>query len=56
MAFDLIEPDVIIHYIRMETNFEVDIFIGSYVALLGLDTEELFAEGQIPVEVSTYVA
>lgn len=56
MALDLVEPNVIVDYIGVETDFKVDIFIGSDVALLGLDAEELFAEGQVPVEVGSNVS
>lgn len=45
MAFHLIEPNVIINNIRVETHFKVYIFIGCNIALLGLDAEELFAKG-----------
>jgi len=55
MTLDLVEPNVIINYIGMEWYFEVDIFIGCNVALLGLDAEQLLAEWQVPMEVGTHV-
>lgn len=55
-TLDLIESDVIVYYIGMEDDFEVDIFMWTDEPFSRVDTEELFTERQVPTELYTNVS